>query len=542
MNTNRSRPRPSIARRVASAVALSTLPALVLGTGGPAQAQTRAESSSSERPAASASPLRTDPYPGPYADLSSSRAITVEEVVRWSESGGMGGPQQVADPFDPGVDPPYDPSGGLDELMQPWFPPAGPGAIATGGGSRPPAGPQGIAYQPTPFDRVNPVPDGCLGGKLVYQSMDSDDYGLYPGIFRPAFGWSAVVSLSGLVAGDGPFPDYVQVTHRRELDSFGEWVFCPSLQELNQQLDYSVAYESGSSLVEVMDPTTKARHRFPLEGETGELPWFNEPGVVVKSAWVDSNDFGIDPPFGLGDIVTRSMGMLTQLAASGIKADTKWGPHEIFYPNQTYTCGGTQVWSCYQQSEARIHLYLDVDAKWPYYDHVQNPFTLLHELAHSVQAEHWNGYAIGGTDHELVGCTSHETAYTEGFADFLATWAWADRNVEQTANFGMFHIEDPGSGSNPVCTPDAAKSNELWVAAALWDLHDHHADGADSTGAKGFGAVPALYLANPPWTTADHPQGLTPAQQYEATYKKALSKPEWKAWVDGIFEQNHLHG
>lgn len=537
-------------RRMAAAVTAVALAVAGLGLSSPAvageQDTTRQDAEGSARATAGTmSYVRTDRYPGPYADLAGARAITTGDLAAWAERSPYGGSNALESLFDPGVDPPYDPTEELEDLKAPWVPPGnGPDTLTTPG-TTPPGGPDTIEYRPTPWDKVTPVHDGCIGGKLVYKSLQSaEDYNpLGDKFFLPAFGWSAVVVLHGSVPNDdSPIPDIYLEERRVDLDSFGEWEYCPELEERQLGLSYWVGYESGTSeedLVEVVNPGTARRWFFAHPDSEGSVPWYDDPATLLPTAWVDSNVTG-DPaqPYGLGDILTNAMNLLTTLAYHGIdpeRTDAPFAdPHEIYYPSTD--CGGGP--SCYDPEQRRIYLRSEQghnDGQTP----VSTPFTIHHELGHSLEQDHWGGLVMGGGIHAVDGCSSHQSAYTEGFADFLAAWLTFRRNTDPGSLHG-FHIEGPNQYKK-VCIPDGSvekPSAEVWVAATFWDLHDHHADGLDSTGAKGFGAVAALYLAHPPSTAEGAPP---PVNQFEQVYKSKLTDQKWATWVDDIVEQNHLH-
>ncbi|MFN2506205.1 MAG: hypothetical protein ABR540_18660 [Acidimicrobiales bacterium] len=459
--------------------------------------------------------------------------MTIDELLELGRRGGLEGTQDLGADIDPGVDPPYDPTKELQDIRAPWSPPSGPGEIASTPHSRP-TGPGGLDSvpppPPTPFDRVRPVSDGCIGSKFVYKATT--------GQWLPSFGWRARVWVRNA---DSVFVE----AHVEELDSFGEWQFCPTISEMGRELLY--AYESANRLVELID--TRESYYGPYYvgtfwGMTNPpqpgiypspdvTPWVGEPGVVIKTKAMDTgsaNFEGDDPNYiyAVGDIMRWSMEALTTAEAFGVKVErTEPGPHRILYPNTTYDCGTKyEVWSCYSHGADRP-IYLGF-----VYEHV-NRVTVQHELAHSISAQ-YKGRGPGGT-HHLDSChVDTPLAYSEGFAIFFAVWSHTpDRFSAPYPGDDGIDIESPSP-----CLVEFGATSEVWVAAALWDLHDKHVDGDDTLGAAGFGGIVRLYLEEP----VQFDEETNPINDIKTLRSLYLSKlsPSSKVWANAVFSQNHI--
>jgi hypothetical protein len=478
---------------------------------------------------ASALPGSEARYPGPYQDLSDARRVTISDLLELGDRGGLERSRDLGTDVDPGVDPPYDPTEELQNLKQPWSPPTGPDEI-TSAPRTPPTGPGTVTDNPpplpTPFDRVRPVSEGCIGSKFVYKAND--------GQWLPGFGWRVRVWTLN-------YDDIFVESYVEELDSFGEWEFCPgSFSERDTDLLYG--YESANRLVEVIDNRFGLNIPYFLGGYGGmtnppqqdsiyvnlsQTPWLNEPGVVIKTKALDTGGpdfYGANPNYlyALGDIMRWSMEALTTAETAGIKVQRSPIAHRILYPNTTHTCTddiNDPAWSCYSHNMPGSPIHLAFDA-----DHVRR-MVVQHELAHSIAALYLDKSA--GGKHDIDSCsTKTGLAYHEGFANFFAIWSHTpDRTVAPYVGEDPINIEAPGT-----CGIVTGEGSEAWVAAALWDLHDHHADGGDTLGAKGFGGIVALYLSTPA-------KDIT---ELRDIYLTKLS-PSSQVWAKAVFSQNFIH-
>ncbi len=534
--------RPVRSARSARSLVVTAVAAAIVAAGfsaAPATAEERRSESGSRPPAAEPGALaNTDErYPGPYRDMSDARVVTISDLIELGERGGLEGPQDLRTETDPGVDPPYDPGQALDDLKAPWHPPVGLDNVTSPSPAPPRTGPGAASHAPaTPFDRVRPVRKGCIGSKLVYRSTTGD--------WLPGFGWRVRVFLKN---NEGNHVQHGLI----ELDSLGEWEFCPDSQnEIHRDLQY--AYETANRLFELFDPRNGYNRPYyspsyvgpnpPLPGgivaATGVTPSSSEPGVLMKTKKIDTgaaNFYGDNPNYiyALGDIMRWSMEAITTSLAFGIKVERKGtNPHRILYPNLSYPClsedeenddiDDEPAWSCYSSSQPGRPMYLAFLSK-----HVER-FTVQHELAHSIVDEYRPaGWDTDGGRHSLEDCTSsEELAYTEGFANFFAIWSHTpNRSVAPAPGGDHFNIESP----SPNCPITVGETSEAWVAGALWDLHDHHLDGGDTLGAMGFGGVVKYFLNKP----------MEHILQFRANYLDLLSDGS-KVWAKAVFKQNHI--
>jgi hypothetical protein len=202
-----------------------------------------------------------------------------------------------------------------------------------------------------------------------------------------------------------------------------------------------------------------------------------------------------------------------------IRAD----PLKVYYPNTTYDCGdGSGVpWSCANTA----------GTVWLIAAHGLQRDVVQHEFAHQVNNEfHANKRPAGaGGSHNLATCYNKGKALREGYADFMPYWIQANRSSVPPTAISGYNIESPGSG---YCkTP--GETNEVWVAATFWDLHDSAADGNDVLWFNSEGAAHAIYLAHAPANDGDS-LGMG---DYRTYYRDAASDGH-EQYIDDIFEQN----
>lgn len=431
-----------------------------------------------------------------------------------------GGPTDVAAPFDPGVDPPYDPSRELDDLKAPWDPPTGPKDLTSEPHPGPPDGPDSLN---APKGRNTPVERGCVGGTALHLSYEYGD-------FLPMYGWRVRLyiyddGIGGTLINEVVLP----------VDRFGEWQYCPSgLAELGKPFVHM--YESVNDWVELIDPRDPKYYGPYIWSPSGaKKP--PQPGVYLDvktldvypygkvlatdkldtGAWSESNLI-----YGVADVMKWAMDMLTTVDHAGLRAYRTfkggYGTHRIVYPNLYEDCSGIDNWSCYADSFNTIYLAHR-------YDHVER-FTVQHEIGHSLVDEYWAGVESDGGVHHLDSCsTKPSLAYSEAIAHFLAIWSHTPNASEEPAvNGDAFNIEYP---SVPCVVTDGNASEE-YVAAALWDIHDHHADGDDTLGAADWAGVAKMVLLKP------HEDALTLRGWYSKQYPAHID------WIDAVFDQNHV--
>jgi hypothetical protein len=103
---------------------------------------------------------------------------------------------------------------------------------------------------------------------------------------------------------------------------------------------------------------------------------------------------------------------------------------------------------------------------------------ILHELGHSVMHQTMNARSEGGS-HKIDECYSPALAWSEGWASFFAASVRLDAGDADARFEYMVPRRAPIRIENVPEDVCRGQSNEWRVTAALWDLYDLHADGAD---------------------------------------------------------------
>jgi len=528
------RARISVRALLATAVAAVTL------AGGfavqPATAEVGRAPARSEPGSSSGSlPLSNERYAGPYQDLSGIRPTTLSELIRLGDRRGAERPLDLGVAPDTGVDPPYDPGKELQELMAPWNPPGsgGPGTASPAPPPPPPTGPGGFSNPPPPppppLDRVPPAGPGCIGGKFVYKSKDGGPW--LPGAF-----WTVRVWLRS----DDQKTFFEAASSPIELDSLGEWQFCPAdLTEMNHQLLYS--YEATNQMFTLKD--FKSPKNTPFWGSPFNVnpsyppnagiypnapyaPYVTDPGATLKTDTVDTGiaDFWVNPNFvyAVPDIFRWSMEALITARVNNIDLRRPSpNQHNIMYP---YTSGGgckTSRGSCYVHSLPSSPAYIGFAS-----DQVK-PDVVHHELGHSLAAQ-YRGGGVGG-DHVGSQCTaSPELAYSEGFANFFAEWV---QHPDVSLDAG--NIEEPSANCN---IEEDGTTSEWWIAGALWDLHDQNVDGYDTSGitsSKSY--LMKLFLLEPNFQGSPVDTVVKFRNQFLSKFPEGAKS---KVWAEYVFWQN----
>jgi hypothetical protein len=200
---------------------------------------------------------------------------------------------------------------------------------------------------------------------------------------------------------------------------------------------------------------------------------------------------------------------------------------DVSFPETRARCNG-RVWSC-ASLDGWISL-LEIHAA---------PGTMAHELAHQADFA-WNGRTprMGG-QHSFGVCydaTRDGMILTEGFANFLPTWALSDtagrRSGQNYHNFrglagpvGNLDLET--SPPEPRCGDNTA---ELQFSAALWDGHDLDNDGQDGVFYVHPAAQILLYAAGNQGNVAAY-----------LTRLQSLTTPDWgKAAIERAYNQNGI--
>jgi hypothetical protein len=448
---------------------------------------------------------------------------------------------------------PYEPGRGPGDIRQPWAPPAGPGDIRDTPAT-PPTGPGAITNPDRPTDpgvRFGIIPIGCVGGKMIDFSYDS-------GSWLPSSAWRVHLWVYKTSAGNDMQHEFVQ-----RLDQHGEFVFCPSKSDYGKPFLYT--YETQNDDFRLED----ARDDTDKEGERDRVYWAsphnlkqnppkggiwpqaqnmpassNTPAMNLGTFKLDTgpetNNGVKNEIYAVGDIMRWGTQMTDKLQANGLRSDRSLTinnvpmhiPHELHYPSKTHSCNSL-VATCYDDFSDKIYLALNTDT-----DDWINRFTVQHELAHSLEDEYW-GFVAGVGEHRYDECDADgAVAYSEGVADFVSVWAH-NEGFSYDLQEDPFNIMSPNpigcQGKPQFDSSGNGNHNEEYVAAALWDMHDHtNADDAwgenwdDTYGAQSDNGVVHLVLNHP----------VLYASQLRVDYTAMY--PSYKHWIDSIFGMNHI--
>lgn len=220
---------------------------------------------------------------------------------------------------------------------------------------------------------------------------------------------------------------------------------------------------------------------------------------------------------GLGEVYREGMVLWSKLYWEGGINPLRGSSIKVYFPNTSYDCGSGSgnPWSC-ASSGGTI---------WLIPSHASRNGVMQHELSHQINYEYWGSTPSGsGGSHSLGSCYNPGLAEMEGFANFMVFWTQSGRGDDPSTGFD-FRVENPSFAcSSPLNT------NESWVAANFWDLHDTHGDGSDNLWFIHPGAVPGIYLRSgvKSGMAAFHP-----------TYRNAANA-EHRTIIDNIFRQNHI--
>lgn len=198
---------------------------------------------------------------------------------------------------------------------------------------------------------------------------------------------------------------------------------------------------------------------------------------------------------------------------------------DVSFPETRARCNG-RVWSC-ASSDGWISL-LEIHA---------SPGIIAHELAHQADYQ-WNGRTPrAGGQHSFGTCydaTRDGMILTEGFANFLPTWALSDTSGRRTGqNYQNFrgltgpvgNLDLETSPPEPRCGDNTA---ELQFSGALWDGHDTDHDGQDGVNYVHPAAQILVYAAGN--------QGNVSAY---LTRLQSLTTPDWgKAAIERAYNHN----
>jgi hypothetical protein len=328
-------------------------------------------------------------------------------------------------------------------------------------------------------------------GTFSYKGMD--------GLLHPAFGWrvrawrNAPGSGWHIVA-----EDWIQFD--------GHW---------------TLNYESGDGSMQFQ---YLAANRFftPMTSSEDTYRWIGPlrasvPAVFNEGSWLADTSGG--SVRGLGEIYYQGMYLWSKLYWEGEINPLRDNTIKVFFPNTTYDCGdGTgSPWSCAAR-DGRI---------WLIPAHASRNGVIQHELSHQINYQFWGNVLPPGSggSHSLGSCYNKGLALTEGFANFMVFWAQSGRGDDPTSPTFDFRPENP----NFACA-SPLDTNEAWVAANFWDLHDTRGDGSDNLWFIHPGAVPAIFLRS----------GMKAGMaDFHPTYRNSAN-PEHRSIIDSIFRQNNI--
>lgn len=316
-------------------------------------------------------------------------------------------------------------------------------------------------------------------------------------LLHPAWGWNVVawwnhdgdwIELANTIVGaDG---SYAMVVSHPEYSG----------QHLRMQIRarnpyFEMLKESGSV------------HRY-ISVDRYDIPPIFDDG----NRWIDVAANGAD---GLGEVYDAGYQLWHEMYfRAGINPMRADHIH-VYFPNTSYECGVGEVWSCATR-DGSIWLRPDHDD----FD------TIQHELGHQMQFEFWDdklpGYTAGM--HSIFDCYDRGLGLVEGYADFVPIWVQNDRS-DPPQGF----IESP----NAFFCKAPGKSNESWVAATFWDLHDSAHDGDDHIYFTNQGAVHSIFFGHPVAEDGD-PYGI---DDLRSVYR-SLASPQHQGIIDAIFAQN----
>ena len=324
------------------------------------------------------------------------------------------------------------------------------------------------------------------------------------GLLHPAYFWT----VSAYTGRDGDW----RLAGSDPVQGDGNW-------------EFTIPYSGGPIRIVYGAEST---YLIPVDESNDRYQWAHDIESVTDTVEVGS--YSADGPPGLGEIYSEAMSMLTALIwnaeVNPLHRDTSI---KVIFPNTRFDCGRDDgvPWACHRGATI-----------WMTSGFALQSGTIIHELGHDLHDLYWWDDLPGGK-HSLTGCSSAWLALSEGFADFMPDWVLSDRAAINPAAFG-FSIENPSTACmSPLAT------NESWVAATLWDLHDSNNDGADTTMFSGRGDVVRIFLEalGPARERPDLSRRIRSMVGLGITYKRqarSLDGAPSEASIDDILRQDFI--
>jgi hypothetical protein len=331
-----------------------------------------------------------------------------------------------------------------------------------------------------------------VSGTFSYKGMD--------GLLHPAFGW--------------------RVKAWRNTPGVGWHVLAEDWIQFNGH--WTLNYESGAGDIQFQ---YVAANRFftPMTSAEDTYRWIGPvrtglPTIFNEGSWLADTSGG--SVRGLGEIYYQGMYLWSKLYWEGEINPLRDSSIKVYFPNTTYDCGdGTgSPWSC-ASKDGRI---------WFIPAHATRNGVIQHELSHQINYQFWGNVLPPGAggSHSLGSCYNKGLALTEGFANFMVFWAQSGRGDDPSSPAFDFRPEDPSS----FACDSPLDTNESWVAANFWDLHDTRGDSSDNLWFIHPGAVPGIFLRS----------GMKAGMSdFHSTYRDAANV-EHRSIIDAIFKQNKI--
>lgn len=339
--------------------------------------------------------------------------------------------------------------------------------------------------------------EGAAGSRGIVNATGVQSWMGTDGVLHPAWGWRARAWLR--VGSGGTWnkvaEDWVEWDGRWRL-SFN--------QPAGTQVQFQFIAYNRYYTPQTNDGDT---YRWVNPVRTGALAANHDEGAW----WADTNTGN---GRGLGELYQDAMELWSNLYWQGNINPLRSESIKVIFPNLTYKCGGTKVWSC-ANTDGNI---------WLIPSAATNRETIIHELGHQLNYEYWDNSRPdnSGGSHSLDQCYTAGLALLEGFGNYMVGWVKTNRDTNASMKRSL---EDPSAIG--ACT--TTNLNEGYVGATFWDLHDKVADGDDNLWFNYRGAVAALYL------NAGMKQKMS---DFRETYRNAAN-PEHRSIIDKIFEMNH---